>query len=171
MLSNGAERLGQRRLERAVDLHDVEVRRPAARGTRTSTPSPPPTSSTTSAASELGGAADHAEDVVVDQEVLAELAVRPDPVSAQAAQAGLARLVGHHPNTRAALRSTMRVELLVGDPAQLGQAPPVCTTLAGLVGLAADGLGGQTGGVGLDEQQLGRHLARRRAGGRWPWDM
>ena len=41
-----------------------------------STPRPPPTSSTTSSRRQLGRAADHAEDVGVDQEVLAELAVR-----------------------------------------------------------------------------------------------
>ena len=43
------------------------------------------------AAVELGRAADHAEDVRVDQEVLPELAVRPHAEAAQAPQARLGR--------------------------------------------------------------------------------
>jgi hypothetical protein len=61
---------------------------------------------------ELRRAPDHVEQVVVDQEVLAEVAIGPDVELAQAAQAGLPRRgrlagAGHQPKTRAALRSTI----------------------------------------------------------------
>ena len=64
-------------LQRAVELDDVDVR--AARGEvlADSTPRPPPISSTTSSGRQLGGALDDAEDVRVDQEVLAEVALGP----------------------------------------------------------------------------------------------
>ncbi len=51
---------------------------------------------------ELGGAADHVEDVGVDEEVLAQIAVRPDPELAHPADAGLA----HQPKSFAPLAST-----------------------------------------------------------------
>ena len=70
------ERVAQRRLEPAVELDDVDVRDARRRGTRDSTPRPPPTSSTTSLGAELRGAPDHVEEVRVDEEVLAQLAVR-----------------------------------------------------------------------------------------------
>ena len=84
------ERVAQRRLQRAVELDDVDVRERAARCS-VSTPSPPPISSTTSSGPSSRGALDHAEDVRVDEEVLAELAVGPHAELAQAAQARLAR--------------------------------------------------------------------------------
>ena len=57
---------------------------------------------------ELRRATDHSEDVVVDQEVLTELAVGAHPEAAQAAQARLARFAAHHPKTRAEFSSTVR---------------------------------------------------------------
>ena len=71
-----------------------------------STPRPPPTSSTTSSGRRRGGARDHVEDVRVDQEVLAELAVRADAELPHAAQARLRREPGHQPSSRAAFAST-----------------------------------------------------------------
>ena len=60
---------------------------------------------------ELGGPADHTEDVGVDQEVLPEVAVRAHTELPHAAQARLPRRVlrrAHaQPKTRAALRSTV----------------------------------------------------------------
>ena len=101
------ERLGERRLERAVDLDHVQVGDPRRQVLAQHAEAAADLEHDVRAI-ELRGAVDHAEDVVVDQEVLAELAVGPDPVCAQAPQAGLARLVGHHPKTRAAFCSTVR---------------------------------------------------------------
>jgi hypothetical protein len=55
---------------------------------------------------DLRRARDHAEQVRVDQEVLAEVAVRADGERLQPAQARLHREVVHQPNRRAALAST-----------------------------------------------------------------
>ena len=105
------ERLGEWRLERAVDLHYVQMGH-ARRQVLAQHAKPAADLEHDVGPVELGRAVDHAEDVVVDQKVLAELAVGPDAELAQAAQAGLAgfpglaRLVAHHPNTRAALSST-----------------------------------------------------------------
>src|SRR3954449_5880648 len=68
------------------------------------------------AAVQLGGVTDHPQDVVVDQEVLAELPVRAYAEGAQPPQAGLARLTparlvlrrAHAPNTRSRFASTVR---------------------------------------------------------------
>src|SRR5688500_376294 len=57
-------------------------------------------------AAELGGARDDLEQVRVDQEVLAQLAVRADPERLHAAQARLRRKLAHQPKSRAALAST-----------------------------------------------------------------
>ena len=106
-MANGRERLGERRLERAVDLDHVEVRH-ARREVLAQHAQPPADLEHDVGRLELGGATDHSEDVVVDQEVLAELAVGADLEAAQAAQAGLAGLAAHHPRTRAAFSSTVR---------------------------------------------------------------
>ena len=55
---------------------------------------------------ELGGRADDAQQVVVDEEVLAQLSVGPDVELPQTSQARLAGLGRHHPKTRAAFDST-----------------------------------------------------------------
>ena len=55
---------------------------------------------------ELRRARDHLEQVRVDQEVLAEVAVRADPERLHAAQARLRRELAHQPNSRAAFAST-----------------------------------------------------------------
>ena len=58
---------------------------------------------------ELGGALDDAEDVRVDEEVLAEVALGAHAELAQAAQARLGgELAGHQPKSVAALASTRR---------------------------------------------------------------
>ena len=113
-LSNGPSASRERRLERAVDLDHVQVRH-ARRQVLGEHAQPAADLEHHVGRTELGGPADHAEDVVVDQEVLAELAVGPDLEPAQAAQAGLARLAAHQPSTRAALSLHDALELLVGD--------------------------------------------------------
>ena len=62
----------QVRLEAAVELDGVDVARTRSARTRVRTPRPGPISSTTSSGVELGEPGDDAEDVVVDEEVLAE---------------------------------------------------------------------------------------------------
>ena len=81
-------------------------------------------------AGQLGGAPDDLEDVGVDEEVLAQLAVGPDVELAQAPQARLdGELGAHHPKTSAALRLQRGLELLVGDAAQRRRGTrAVCTT-------------------------------------------
>ena len=102
--ANGASASRQRRLEAAVDLDHVQVR--DARSEVLGQDAEPAAHLEHHVAGiECGEPPDHVEDVVVDQEVLAELAVRPHLELAQAPQARLPRLV-HQPKTRAALRST-----------------------------------------------------------------
>ncbi len=83
----------------------------------------------------LGGALDHAEDVRVDQEVLAELAVRAHAEAAHPAQARLPGRVGHgrahQPNTRAALRSTAAPSSPTPTPRSSAMNASVCATNAG----------------------------------------
>ena len=101
------ERVMQHRLEPPVGLDHVQVCRRAGRGMRSGRRGPPPISSTTSSVGELGRAADHVEDVVVDEEVLAQLAVRADLEAAPAARGSRAPHArgAHHSKSRAALRS------------------------------------------------------------------
>ena len=55
---------------------------------------------------QFGGAGDHVEDVRVDQEVLAQLAVRADAELPHAAQARLPWKLAHQLSSRAAFAST-----------------------------------------------------------------
>ena len=100
------ECVAQRRLERGVDLHDVDVA-DASGQVLGQNAEPAADLEHDVVFTELGGAADHAQDVVVDQEVLAELAVRPHTEVAEPPQAGLAGSA-HHRKTRAAVASTAR---------------------------------------------------------------
>ena len=99
------ERVAQGRLEPAVELDHVHVRGALGEVLRQHA-EPAADLQHHVAGAELGGAADHVEDVRVDQEVLAQLAVGPDAELAQAAQARLRRELGHQPSSRAALAST-----------------------------------------------------------------
>src|SRR5207249_608589 len=143
------ESVAQGGLERTVDLYDMDMR-----GTRSEV-----LGEHAEAAAdlehhvlraELGGALDDAEDVGVDEEVLAELAVGPDPELAQAAQAGLHGVVaamGHpappydgdvfrpvdagHPKTCAAVCSTSRSSSSRAMPRRSATKRAVCATNAG----------------------------------------
>ena len=112
---------------------------------------------------ELGRAVDHAEDVRVDEEVLAEVAIGAHPEAAHAPQPRLGRRVGHgahpQPNRRAAFSCTAREPLRAGA-AQLGEERRGVRDEGRLVALPADGLRRQVGGVGLDEQAVGGDLPR-----------
>ena len=113
------------RAPRAAPARAARRSRPRARGATRgaryalSTPRPPPISSTTSLRVELGGAADHLEDVVVDQEVLAQLAIGPD---AEAATCGRGSRGPRSPvEEPGGVGDEQLLQLLVGDAAQLGQ--------------------------------------------------
>ena len=71
------ERLGQRWLERPVHLDHVQMLHPRREVLAQHAEAAAHLEHHV-ACVELGGAADHAEDVVVDEEVLPELAVGPD---------------------------------------------------------------------------------------------
>jgi hypothetical protein len=101
------ERVAQGRLEPAVELDHVDVARGLGEVLRQHAEAAADLEHDV-VRPELRGARDDAQQVRVDQEVLAELAVRPDPERLHAAQAGLRREVAHQPNRRAALASTAR---------------------------------------------------------------
>ncbi len=101
------ERVAQRRLEPAVQLDHVDVARRLREVLGQHAEAAADLQHDVVRA-DLRGARDHAEQVRVDQEVLAEVAVRPDPERLHAAQARLRREVAHQPNRRAALASTAR---------------------------------------------------------------
>ncbi len=105
---------------------------------------------------ELGEAADDLEDVVVDQEVLPELAVRANRELSQAAEARLT-WPRYHPKTRAALRSTSVSSSSYATPRRDATCSAVLTTLAGSFGFPRTRLWREVGRVRLDEQQLVRH--------------
>ena len=100
------ERVAQRGLERAVELDDVDVR--DARGQVLGQDAEAAADLEHDVARvERGGARDHVEDVRVDQEVLAQLALRADPERAHPPQARLDELaLAHQPNSRALLACT-----------------------------------------------------------------
>jgi hypothetical protein len=113
------ERVLERRHERRIDLDDVHVRA-SRREVLAQHAEPAADFEDDVAGSSAGRALDHAEDVRVDQEVLAEVALRADAEATQPAQrrlrwqaagriaAGRAGHGAHHPNSSAALRSTTR---------------------------------------------------------------
>ena len=112
------DRVVQRGLEPAIDLDDMEMGHPRRQVLGQDSKSPSDLEHDV-IGPELGRALDHSEQVGVDEEVLAEVAIRPHVEAPQAAQAGLAwqralhrpRAIGpparaHHPNNPAAFRST-----------------------------------------------------------------
>src|SRR5215218_4471818 len=99
------ERVAQRRLQRAIELDDVHVRAAGgevlAQHAQTAADLEHDVRSV-----ELGGALDHAEDVRVDEEVLAEVALRAHPELLEPPQARLGWKVAHHRNRVAAFAVT-----------------------------------------------------------------
>ena len=135
------ECLAQRRLQRAVHLDHVQVRH--LRGEELGEHAEPAADLQHHVGRvELGGGADHAQDVVVDQEVLAELPVGADPEGAQPPQARLARLAAAHgPSTRAAFASTIRSSSSYSLPRSSATKRAVWVTFAGSFGLPRSGCG------------------------------
>ena len=120
----------QRRHERAVDLHDVDVAG-ARREVLAEDAEAAPDLEHDLVEIELRGALDDAEDVGVDEEVLAELAARAHAELAQAAQAGLGGQLGAHQPKTGRRCVDDRLELLLGRPRRAARNRAVCATYAG----------------------------------------
>ena len=93
-------------------------------------PSPGPTSSTTSSGAEHGEPADHPEDVLVDEEVLAELFLRPRSWAPL-----------HSPKAAVALASIRAASSSGSSPRASASVASVWTTFAGSLGLPRTGCG------------------------------
>ena len=113
-------------------------------------PSPGPTSSTTSSRAKRGESPDHAEDVLVDQEVLAELLLGRDP---------------HSPNAAAAFSSIRRRDRPRPRRAPR-RAPRTCGRRRPARSRSAHRLGSEVRTVGLGEDAVRRDRARRLRGAR-----
>ena len=126
-----AGRVEQRVAQALVDLDDMHVASPLGEVLREHAQAAPDLEDHIGG-SELGGATDHAEDVRVDEEVLAELPVGPHRELAHPADARLDGRVGHgahhHPNSRAALRSTVAPSSSAPTPRSSAMNAAVCVT-------------------------------------------
>ena len=124
------ERVAQRRLEPAVELHDVDVLRALGEVLREHAEAAADLEHDV-ALVQLRRPPDDVEDVRVDEEVLAELAVGADLELAQSAQARLRRELAHQPISRAALASTAASSASYEMPRQAATKRAVWTTYAG----------------------------------------
>ena len=126
-----ADGIEQRIAKALVHLHDVDVANALGKVLREDA-EPAADLEHDVRSAEPCGTADHAEDVRVDEEVLAELAVRPHGELAHPAHAGLNRRVGHRahpqPNTRAPLRSRVSPSSSASTPRSCARKAAVCTT-------------------------------------------
>ena len=140
-LAEGVERVAQRRLQGPVDLHHVKVRHPLGQVLRQHAKSPAHLKHHVRDV-ELSRATDHLENVVVHEEVLTELSVRPDAELAHPPPAGLTPAAHQSPpKTRAAFRSTASSSASYDIPRSSATNPAVATTLAGSLGLPRTGCG------------------------------
>ena len=157
-LSKRLQRLAQAALEALVDLDHVQVRDARGQTRRTARRGPRRSPARRRSGVELRQPLDHVEDVAVDQEVLAELAL--------ARRAALLTI-----RTRPPRCVDRPLQLGVGDAPLHRDRLRGGDDVRGLVGLAAHRLGRQVGRVGLDQQPLGgtRSAASRRPRrwGRW----
>ena len=135
------------RLERAVELDGVDVRDAVGEVAGQDAEAGPDLEHDV-AGVELGEPADHAEDVLVDEEVLAELA-----------SAGRDAVTGGR-TRRLAFASICGGELGRVLAACLGERGERVHDVRGLVRPAADGLRREVGAVGLGEDAVGRDAAR-----------
>ena len=132
--------------------------RRAPRGTRTARRARRPPRARRRAASSCAARAITSEQVGVDQEVLAEVALGPDAERRETAQARLRGQLAHQPKRRALLSCTRRLELRVGEPAALGDEARRVDDEGRLVAVLAHRLGRQVGRVRLHQQPLERRL-------------
>ena len=98
---------------------------------------------------ELGEAPDHAEDVLVDEEVLAEIAVRRDGEAHGSEKAAVA------------FESIWAPSSSASSPRSFGECGDRQHDVRGLVRTAAAGLGSEVRAVRLGEDPLRGHLRRR----------
>ena len=143
-----AKALGEMWLERAVELDGVHARDSLGEVVGQN-PQAGPDLEHDVVSVELGEAADDAEDVVVDEEVLAEVAVGRD------------RKPHGSENAAAAFAVDPRTELGRVVAAGLGELVDREHDVRGLVRPAAAGLRREVGAVRLGEDPLGRNLRRR----------
>src|SRR3954454_10343444 len=125
-----AEALAQLRLERSVEL-DSHDTRDAVGEERGEGSEPRADLENHVVAVELGEAADPAEYVLVDEEVLAEVLLRRDPHGS--------------PNTAAAFAAIRSPSSAASSPRVSARAPTVCTTCAGSFGFPRTGCGARYG--------------------------
>ena len=119
----GLERLAQRRLQRAVDLDDVDVARQRGEVLGQHAEAAADLEHDVLRA-ELRRPVDDAEDVRVDEEVLAEVALGPDVELGEPAQTRL----GHHRSSAAAVASTAASSSSYAMPRRSATNRAVCTT-------------------------------------------
>ena len=141
-----ASRSGQLLLERRVELDRVHLCDPVCE-IRGQHAEPGPDLEHDVVAVELGEAADHAEDVLVDQEVLAELLLRPNAHG--------------RPNASRRVRIDLRAECFRVFPARFGESRDGMDDVGRLVRLPSDRLRREVGAVRLREEPLGRNGTRR----------
>ena len=139
------QRVAQRLPETLVELDHVQVRSAIGKALREN-PEPAADLEHDVALVQCRESLDHVEDVAVDEEVLAQLAL-----ARRARGYGRARLAlrprarAHHPNTAAALRSMSRSSSSYGTRRVIASARAVVTTLAGSLGLPRTGWGDRYG--------------------------
>ena len=163
--------LAERRLERAVELDRVDVRDAVGEIGGEDAEARADLEHAV-LRRELGEAADHAEDVLVGEEVLAELLLRPHAHAAPgAAPAGRARLRRRlrerggrvHAEDGGRVRVDAPLELVRVLAARLRERRERVDDVGGLARPAAARLGREVRAVGLGEDAVGRHLRRRLA--------
>ena len=103
---------------------------------------------------------DDAEHVVVDEEVLPQLAIGPQAELGQAGERDLTRRAHSQREDARGVRLDLLAELAGVDAAQLGDRAQRLEHVVRAVRLAAVGHGREVGAVGLEQQQLGRHAPR-----------
>ena len=149
-----AEALAQLRLERSVEL-DSHDTRDAVGEERGEGSEPRADLENHVVAVELGEAADHAEDVLVDEEVLAEVAVRRDREAAHGSE-----------NAAVAFASICSARAAASSPRASASAATVWTTKAGSFGRPRRGCGARYGlSVSARRRSAGTAAAASRSSG------
>ena len=161
------ERVAQRGLERAVELDHVDVAH--ARGEVLAEHAEAAADLEHDVVGlQLRGARDDLEDVRVDQEVLAEVALRAHPEGPHAPQARLDGQLGARSPAEEAGGVPVHggLELLVGDALALGHEARGVDDERRLVAVLAHGLRREVGRVGLDQDAVERRRSAAKASSR-----
>ena len=140
-----ADRLVQRWLERTVELDGMDVR-DAFREVTSEDSEARPDLEDDVIGLEIAHPSDDAEDVLVDEEVLAQSLLRRDAHGSR--------------NAVAAFAWVCVASISIGSPRSSASVRSVCTTFAGSFGSAAHGLRREIGTVGLDQDAIGGYRSR-----------